>query len=354
VRALVTGGAGFAGRHLLAALRAAGHEAHSADLHGGGAAGIVAPEVELPGAPGAQSGVGAVGAAAGTPGAERAAAASSHVVHHRLDVTDGAACRALVGEVRPDWLFHLAGFAHVSKAEQVPDACLAVNFGGARAVLAGCLAASPRTTVLLVSSAEVYGRVDEAALPVAEDAPLAPATIYAVSKAAAEMSAHHARAQGLAVTILRPFNHIGPGQSADFVASAFAQQVARIEHGLQEPVLRVGNLEARRDLSDVRDTVAGYLAAAGGGRAGATYNVCSGRAVAVRELLETLLSLSSADVRVERDPARMRVLDMPVFLGSGERLARDTGFRPRRALRDTLADVLDYFRASAALERARR
>jgi len=317
VRALVTGGAGFAGRHLLDALRAAGHEPHAADLHAG---------------------------------AERADA----VVHHRLDVTDATACRTLVGELRPDWLFHLAGLAHVGKAEQVPEACLAVNFGGTRAVLEACLSSSPTTRVLLVSSAEVYGRVPDSQLPATEDTPLAPATVYAVSKAAAEMAGHHARARGLSVVILRPFNHVGPGQSPDFVTSAFAQQVARIEHGLQPPVLRVGNLEAQRDLLDVRDTVAGYVLAAQAGRSDATYNVCSGRAVAVRELLDTLLALSSADVLVEQDPARMRALDMPVFLGSGERLARDTGFRPQHALRDTLRDVLDYFRATAAAERARR
>ncbi len=317
MRALVTGGAGFAGRHLLDALRAAGHEAHAADLH----------SVEKP---------------------------TDAARHHLLDVTDAAACRALIGQLRPDWLFHLAGFAHVGKAEQAPDACLAVNFGGTRAVLEACVSASPATRVLLVSSAEVYGRVTEAALPVTEDAPLAPTTVYAVSKAAAEMAGHHARARGVSVVILRPFNHVGPGQSPDFVASAFAQQVARIEQGLQEPVLRVGNLEARRDLLDVRDTVVGYVLAAQAGRPDATYNVCSGRAVVMRDILDTLLSLSTVDVRVEQDPSRMRALDMPVFLGSGETLRRDTGFVPQRVLRDTLRDVLDYFRATAAEECARR
>jgi GDP-4-dehydro-6-deoxy-D-mannose reductase len=323
VRALVTGAAGFAGRHLVDALRSAGHEVHGADLH-----------LREPG-----------------PGGH---ASADGVVHHRLDVTDAAACRAVVGATRPDVLFHLAGFAHVGKAEQAADACLGVNFGGTRAVLEACLAASSSTRVLLVSSAEVYGRVQDSELPVTEEAPLRPSTIYAVSKAAAEMAGHHARARGLSVLLLRPFNHVGPGQSPDFMAAAFAQQVARIEGGLQEPVLRVGNLEARRDLLDVRDTVAGYVLAAVAGRPDATYNVCSGRAVAVRDVLDTLLALSRVPIRVEQDPARLRALDMPVFLGSGARLARDTGFQPRRALRDTLADVLDYFRASAAVECERR
>jgi GDP-4-dehydro-6-deoxy-D-mannose reductase len=325
VRALVTGGAGFAGRHLVAALTGAGHD-------------VVAAGLPDPGS-----------AASDTPAGFPAGAA-----WRTLDVTDAGACRAVLGAARPDWVFHLAGYSHVGRAEQAPDACLAANFGGTRALLDACLAAAPSARVLLVSSAEVYGRVPESALPVTEDLPLAPSTAYGVSKAAAEMAGHHARARGLAVLLLRPFNHIGPGQSPDFVASAFAQQIARIELGRQEPVLRVGNLEAVRDLSDVRDTVAGYVRAAEAGRPDGTYNVASGRGIAVRELLDTLLSLSAGGIRVEQDPARMRPLDLPVFRGSGERLTRDTGWRITRPLRDTLRDVLDYWRASERLAAERR
>jgi GDP-4-dehydro-6-deoxy-D-mannose reductase len=322
VRALVTGAAGFAGRHLVAALEAAGHETWSSDL--GGPA--------------------RVGAGAGAGGARR----------RPLDVTDAAACRTLIGELAPDWVFHLAGIAHVRTAEAAPERTLAVNFGGSRNVLEACLAVAPGCLALLVSSGEVYGPVAPDRLPVVEEQPLRPGTLYAVSKVAAEMAVHHAAARGLRAIILRPFNHIGPGQSELFVASAFARQLARCEAGLQEPVLRVGNLEAVRDVTDVRDTVQGYLSAAQAGSAGATYNVTSGRPVRIRDLLDTLVSLCRCTVRVEQDPGRMRPVDVPVFHGSGERLARDTGFRAGLDLKRTLGDVLDYWRASEVSASERR
>lgn len=321
MRALVTGAAGFAGGHLVEALVAAGHETWAAD-------------------------VAALAEGSAPPGAAAR--------RRTLDVTDAEACRALVAEAAPDWVFHLAGIAHVREAEAAPGRALAVNFGGSRHVLEACLSAAPRSRVLLVSSGEVYGSVPTGRLPVTEDEPLRPGTLYAVSKAAAEMAAHHAAARGLAMVVLRPFNHIGPGQADTFVASAFARQIACVEAGLQEPVLRVGNLEAVRDLTDVRDTVRGYVRAAEAGRPGAVYNVTSGRPVRMRELLDTLVSLCRRPVAVEQDPARMRPVDVPVFHGSGERLARDTGFRAGLDLRRTLGDVLDYWRAREVSESERR
>jgi GDP-4-dehydro-6-deoxy-D-mannose reductase len=316
MRALVTGAAGFAGRHLCAALAAAGHDTLAAGLPDGGAP----------------------------------AGAS----WRDLDVTDAAACREVLGAAQPGWVFHLAGFAHVGRAEAAPDDCLRVNLGGTRAVLAAALACEPRPRVLLISSAEAYGRVPEREQPIAEDRPLRPATAYAASKAAAEMAGHHAAARGLDVVILRPFNHVGPGQSDDFVTSAFAHQLARIEAGAQEPLLRVGNLSAVRDIADVRDVVAAYVRAAEAGRAGETYNVTSGRAVAVRELLDTLCSLARVPVRVEIDPARLRPVDVPLFHGSGEKLARETGARIGLDLPRTLGAVLDYWRATEGATAPRR
>jgi len=317
VRALVTGAAGFAGRHLCAALAAAGH-----DTLGTG----------LPGMPPPPAGV----------------------AWTDLDVTDGAACRAALAAARPEWIFHLAGFSHVGRSESAPEECLRVNFGGTRALLEACLAAVPRPRVLLVSSPEVYGRMAPGAPPFTEDAPARPATVYGVSKAAAEAAAHHAAARGLEVVILRPFNHIGPGQVEDFVAAAFARQLARIEAGRQEPVLRVGNLSAVRDLCDVRDVVAAYVRAAEGARSGEAYNVTSGRAVSVQELLDELRALARVPVRVEQDPARLRAVDVPVIHGSGEKLLRDTGVRIDLDLRRTLRDVLDYWRATELADAARR
>jgi GDP-4-dehydro-6-deoxy-D-mannose reductase len=148
--------------------------------------------------------------------------------------------------------------------------------------------------------------------------------------------------------VARPFNHIGPRQAPSFFASGFAQQVARIEAGRAAPVLHVGNLDARRDLTDVRDTVAAYLALARQGRAGDVYNVCSGRAYAVREVLDRLLALARVIVSVELDPERLRPSDTPVLVGDPGRLARDTGWAPVIPIERTLADILDEWRRVAA------
>jgi len=310
VRTLVTGGAGFVGRHLVQVLLAAGHEVLAAGL-----------------------------GHAGLAGGER-------LRWRELDVADADACRATAEEARPEWVFHLAGLAHVATCERAPGRALEVNFGGTRRVLAACAAAAPRARVLLVSSAEVYGRVPAERLPITEEHPLRPATAYALSKACAEMEGHRASAAGSRIVIVRPFNHIGPGQADDYVASSFARQLARIEAGAQPPVLKVGNLEAVRDLTDVRDAVAAYLALMERAPDGAIYNVTSGRATSVRQLLELLLSLCRRPVTVETDPGRLRPVDVPVFHGSSAALARDTGWRAWRELRETLADLLDYWRAT--------
>jgi GDP-4-dehydro-6-deoxy-D-mannose reductase len=281
-------------------------------------------------------------------------APSAGLQWRELDVTDARACRAVLDEARPEWLFHLAGLAQVADCEAAPERALHVNFGGTRIVLESTAASAPRCRVLLVSSAEVYGHVPPEQLPVTEDQPLRPFTAYALSKGCAELAGHRAAARGLRVVIVRPFNHIGPGQTDGFVASAFARQLARIEAGRQEPVLKVGNLSAVRDLTDVRDTAAAYLAVLERAPDGAIYNVTSGRATSVRELLDLLLSLCRRPVTVEVDPARLRPLDMPVFHGTSARLERETGWRPTRELRETLADLLDYWRATDVDAMARR
>lgn len=316
MRALVTGAAGFAGRHLVAELQAQGHEVLACGLPSG--------------------------------------APPARARWTTLDVTEPDDCLRVLADARADWIFHLAGFAHVGRAESAPDECLRVNFGGTRALLAAALEGAPRARFVLASSAEVYGRVPPDALPLGEECPLRPATAYAASKASAEMLVHHAVARGLDALVLRPFNHVGPGQSDDFVASSFAHQLARIEAGRQPALLRVGNLSAVRDLCDVRDVARAYVAAARAGRCGEVYNVTSGRAVAVSEVLDVLRGLARVPVRVEVDPARLRPVDVPVFHGCGERLRRDTGLQLDLDLPRTLGDVLDYWRAIEAAPAERR
>lgn len=308
MKALVTGAAGFAGRHLIECLLGQGHDVVAADRN--------QPAVPYP------EGVESV----------------------ELDVIDEQACWESVHAARPDLLLHLAGMARVDLAESVPDLCRAVNIAGTQNMLSACLDGHAGVRFLLVSSAEVYGRVDAADLPVSEDHPLCPGTAYAVSKACAEMHLQHAVARGLHAVVARAFNHIGPGQSDDFVSAAFAHQVARIEAGLQPPLLSVGNLEAVRDFSDVRHTVTGYLACLEAGQPGDVFNVTSGAAIKIRSILDVLTGMSSVPIEVAVDADRLRPLDVPVFHGSGDRLAVASGFRPRFDIEATLADVLDYWR----------
>jgi GDP-4-dehydro-6-deoxy-D-mannose reductase len=309
LKQLVTGGGGFAGPHLVRSLIDAGHA-------------VVACGSE-----------------------ERPEGLPESAIWARLDVTDTQACWNLLEEHRPQVIYHLAAFAHVAQVEARPEQALRVNFGGTRNLLDACLDGFVQTRFLLTSSAEVYGRVSADELPVTEDHALRPGTAYALSKAAAEMAVHHAVARGADAVIARAFNHIGPGQSDDFVAAAFAHQIARIEAGEQEPVLQVGNLEARRDFSDVRDTVRGYQEVARVGAPGEAFNVTSGAAVSIRQLLDGLLRLSKAEIEVRVDPTRLRPIDVPVFNGSGEKLAARSGFAPQLDLKRTLGDVLDDWRA---------
>ena len=316
MRALITGAGGFAGRHLMARLLADGHEVIAADRQ---------LRDDLPAE------------------AERA----------ELDVTDAEACWDVLHATRPDALFHLAAQAHVAAAEADPEGTLAVNVDGTRHVLEACLNGHANVRVLVVSRAEVYGPVDAADLPVRESQPLRPSTLYAVSKAQAEAHVHHAVARGLHAMVARSFNHIGPGQADTFVAGAFAHQVARIEAGEQEPVIRVGNLEAVRDLCDVRDVARAYAACMIHGQPGEVFNVTSGRGVRIAALLEGLVALATVDVRIEVDPERMRPLDVPVFHGCPTFLEARTGFRPSIPLEDSLRDILDGWRQAVAAAGAR-
>jgi GDP-4-dehydro-6-deoxy-D-mannose reductase len=196
--------------------------------------------------------------------------------------------------------------------------------------------------VVVTGSALIYRQRAEA---ISEDDEIAPNNAYGVSKLAQEMTA---MASGLAVVMARPFNHAGPRQTPAFATSAFAQQIVRIERGLAEPVLRVGNLDARRDITDVRDTVRAYEALAERGVPLRPYNVCSGRAYRMRDLLDLLLSLARVRVRIDVDPARLRPSDTPLVLGSHARLTAETGWRPEIPIERTMADLLDYWRAHEA------
>lgn len=260
-----------------------------------------------------------------------------------LDVTDPEACRRAVREIAPDVVYHLAGMAFVPEAESDFARALAINVGGPDNIIRACVESGRPATVLVVSSADLYGRIAAADLPLSETTIIRPANNYGLTKALAELvPARYAAASQVRTVIARPFNHIGPGQNERFVTSNFARQIALIAAGKAEPILRVGNLDARRDFTDVRDIVAGYQLAALKGRG--TYAFCSGAAVSIRSILEKLISIAGVEVTIELDPARLRPSDTPELYGSFAKAERELGWRPKMTLDQTLADIYAAWR----------
>lgn len=252
--------------------------------------------------------------------------------------------RRVVLEERPDRLYHLAAISSVQESLEQPEETLEVNLLGTWNLLeAAC--ALKEVRVLVVSSGDVYGRGEWDDSPHREESPLRPLSPYAASKAAAEMLAcAYAEGFDLPVVRVRPFNHTGPGQRPQFVCSDIARQLAFIEKRLQEPVLRIGNLAARRDFSDVRDIVEGYWLALEKGEAGEVYNICSGRAYAIGELAEMLIKRSGLTVKIHQEEGRLRAHDIPVLVGDPGRFRRLCGWEAKIPLERTLQDLLDFWR----------
>lgn len=298
MRALVTGASGFAGKHLISHLLSAGDEVTAGDL---------------------------------APGADL------------LDVSDAASCRRVLEAARPEAVYHLAGMAFGPDAERDFSRALTVNVLGVYNVLQACRELELKCRVLVISSSEVHGRIAPGMLPLTEaQAPL-PGNNYGLSKAMAELAACRFGAVrgGLEPVVIRAFNHIGPGQRPDFVVASFAQQLAEIARGRREAVLKTGNLEARRDFTDVRDIVRGYRLAALAG--GGPYNLCSGRAVSIRGILEGLIEISGVQVRLEADAQRMRPSETPEIIGSNEKAGRELGWKPEIELRQSLRDIYGWW-----------
>ncbi len=315
MRVLVTGAGGFAGPYLAAELAARGHEVH----------GLV------------------------RPASRRDRLAGLRITLHEGDLVEPNVPGRLLRDVAPDAVVHLAAVTFVPAAERDPVAAYRVNVGGTLAVLQAVRASAPRARVLVVASSDIYGAVDPADLPIDEDVLPRPTTVYGATKVAVDaMAGQWARAYGLDIVRARPFNHTGPGQSPEFVCSALARQVARIEAGRQEPVLRVGNVDPVRDFSDVRDIAAGYAALLERGRRGAAYNLCSGEGTSIAEVIALLRTRARVPVRVRSDPALRRPVDVPRLVGAAARARADTGWRPRIPLTETLGALLDDWRTRVA------
>lgn len=251
-----------------------------------------------------------------------------------------------IADSQPPQVYHLAGAAHVGASWDRSTRHLETHVLGTHHLLEAIRVHVPACRVLVVSSGMIYR---PQAHPVSEDAPLGPVSPYALSKLAEDQLALHAAAHdNLNIVVARPFNHIGPGQSPDFAASSFAYQIAAIEAGAAPATITVGNLETARDLTDVRDVVAAYVALMRAGRRGTAYNVCRGETVLMSDLLNRLLAMSTARVTLEQDPSKLRPNDMAFLAGDAGRLRADTGWAPHIPLETTLSDLLDYWRRTLA------
>ena len=258
-----------------------------------------------------------------------------------IDLKDYAQARDLLVDYRPDAIYHLAAQAFVPRSFEDPWETLENNILAQLNIIKACLDLKLRPRILIVSSAEIYGEVSAEQLPLGEDSPIRPTNPYSVSKVAQDMlGLQYFLSHDLPIMRARPFNHIGPGQNGRFVAPAFAMQIAYIEEGQGEAVINVGNLTAKRDFTDVRDIVRAYRLIIEKGRAGEAYNVASGRAYSIGQLLDILLGLSESDIDVRVDPARLRPVDVPEIRGDSSKLRRDTGWRPSLSFEQTLQDVL--------------
>jgi GDP-4-dehydro-6-deoxy-D-mannose reductase len=266
------------------------------------------------------------------------------VIDHEVDVTDPPVLLAAVRDARPDAIYHLAALTHVGRSWQEPLRVFEVNVIGTGAVLAAARECGTDPRVLVTSSAEVYGAVtDPACLPLTEASPTAPLSPYAASKLAAEALAAQARiGHGQRVVTVRPFNHIGPGQSTNFAVGALAKRIVDAERS-GAPSIPVGNLSARRDFTDVRDVVRAYRLLIEADSPAELYNVCTGRDVSIREIADSLLRLAGTSLELETDPDLVRPVEVPVLQGDPGRLVQDTGWKPEVLLEDTLADTLAYW-----------
>ncbi len=266
-----------------------------------------------------------------------------------VDITDREAVFAAIEDAQPARIFHLAGAASVGESWRTSGRQLQVNALGTHHLLTAVRHGSRPCRVLVVTSALIYRPSDR---PLDEASPLGPTNPYGFSKLAQDQIAGHAaQEEHLDVVIARPFNQIGPRQSPAFAIASFARQLARIEAGLDPPVIRVGNLDTRRDIIDVRDVVSAYELLVAHGRTAGIYNVCAGRAWRIGDLLETMRGEAKVPVDVIQDTGRIRPTDTPVVLGDATRIQREVGWAPVIPLEQSLADMLGWWRQEIAAGR---
>jgi GDP-4-dehydro-6-deoxy-D-mannose reductase len=312
---LITGASGFAGRHLISQLKPTLYN-------------IV-----------------------GTVFGDSGSSLGEHAEAVKLDLSDFEATSALIERVRPDWVFHLAALSSPAASVHDHNKTLINNITAQANLLDALVLHAPDARVLVVGSAEEYGKVDETCLPIDESCPLNPLTPYAVSKIAQDfMGRQYFLSKKLPVVRVRPFNHVGEGQPPLFVLPAFAKQVALIEAGKQEPIMTVGNLDSTRDFTDVRDMVSAYELALIKGEAGDVYNLGSGIETKIADLLTMLLDQATVSIEVKQDPAKMMKADVPRMAANFDKFKALTKWEPTIPLLSTVTRVLDYWRKQVAEE----
>ena len=308
MRILITGAAGFVGGHLIKVLAERGHCLSAIDLG-------TSPLFEKYG-----------------------------VAAHQADLLDKASMLEVLAEEKPDVVVHLAAIANVPFAWANPAKTMAVNVGGTATLLEAMAEALPGSKLLTIGSSDAYGLTAKCGKPLTEDMPCQPQNPYSISKLCAEQLAIQlAGKYGLTVIAARSFNHFGPGQKPGFVVSDFASQVAAIEKGEQEPVLSVGDLSAARDFTYIDDIISAYVALTEMEIHTGIYNICSGKPRQIEQVLQGLLTLSTKDIEVRKDPARLRPSEVPFFVGDGTKLQEATGWKPKTDFQDGLEKTLTYW-----------
>lgn len=262
-----------------------------------------------------------------------------------LDILNKQEIIALLFDIKPDCIFHLAAQSSVSVAWKNPALTVDVNIKGSLNVLDAVRELFYKPRILLIGSGEEYGYVRPEDIPIREETLLRPGNLYAATKACQNMIGKiYTDAYDMNIMMVRAFNHIGPNQAPLFVVSDFCKQVVEIERGLQVPVIHVGNLSVFRDFTDVRDVVRAYSAIILQGKRGETYNVGSGKSMEIREMLETILSFSTASITIETDPAKLRPVDVPIIEADTSKLYNLTGWKPLIPFHQTVQETLDYWR----------
>jgi len=263
----------------------------------------------------------------------------------KCDLLDRAAAKDIIDDIKPDQIFHLAALASVADAWNDIEKVLINNILAQLNLLQAVIELGVKPRILVISTGEVYGAVDKNDVPINENTRLKPNNPYATSKVTQEfLGLQYFASHGIPVIIARSFNHSGPGQKGNFVIPAFASQIVDVEQGRKEPLMHVGNLEAKRDFLDVRDVVIAYKRLIDEGRPGEVYNVCSGKAVKIKDILKKLLNASKVEITVKEDSERMRPSDTPLVVGDNSKLKEATGWEPKIDINKTIKDTLNYLR----------